>query len=175
MSVRSARNQAERLIEQLAISHLPIDVENIADQLGLSVIYDDLGPDVSGLLVTNTDGAHIFVQAHDHENRQRFTVAHEIAHFILRHQFESGKHVHVDRGNFISQRGPRSSEGIDSKEIEANQFASCLLMPFKFIQQSVSSLTGDGPLLDHHVEQLAEEFQVSEQAMTIRLTTLGLL
>jgi Zn-dependent peptidase ImmA (M78 family) len=81
----------------------------------------------------------------------------------------------VDRGNFISQRGPRASEGLDPKEIEANQFAASLLLPVKLVQRRVKELVGDGPLLDYHVTQLAKEFAVSEQAMTIRLTTLGLL
>lgn len=179
MSVQFARNQAEKLIERLdnPFNGLSVDVEYIAEEVGLKVIYDDLGPgpDISGLLVSNKNGAFIFVQKDDHPHRQRFTIAHEIGHFVLRHQFESGKHVHVDRGNFISQRGPRASEGLDPKEIEANQFAASLLLPVKLVQRRVKELVGDGPLLDYHVTQLAKEFAVSEQAMTIRLTTLGLL
>jgi Zn-dependent peptidase ImmA (M78 family) len=107
--------------------------------------------------------------------RKRFTIAHEIGHHILGHQFEAGSHVHVDRGNFISQRGPRASQGVDPKEIEANQFAASLLMPSVWVRAAAAKIQSHGPLVDRHVEELANEFGVSEQAMTIRLTTLRLL
>jgi Zn-dependent peptidase ImmA (M78 family) len=175
MSVQSARLQAERLIESFGVTSAPIDVQSMADNLGLPVVFDNLGSDVSGLLVSNTDGACIFIQETDPTNRQRFTIAHEIAHHVLGHQFEDGQHVHVDRGNFISQRGERASAGIDPKEIEANQFAAALLMPAPLLKREAATLVKRGPLLDHHVIDLAERFEVSEQAMTIRLTTLGLL
>jgi DNA-directed RNA polymerase subunit beta len=44
----------------------------------------------------------------------------------------------------------------------------------KFVREKVKEL-GGGSLLDQHVSHLAELFEVSEQAMTIRLATLGLL
>jgi Zn-dependent peptidase ImmA (M78 family) len=174
MSVRFARMQAERLIERFRIKKPPVDVKYIARSLGLEITEADLGADVSGLLVTNAESAHIIIQKSNVETRKRFTIGHEIGHFVLRHQFESGEHVHVDRGNYISQRGPQASTGIDPKEIEANQFAACLLMPSKMVREKVAALSS-ASLLDYEVSQLAEEFGVSEQAMTIRLTTLDLL
>ena len=82
--------------------------------------------------------------------------------------------MHVDRGNFISQRGPRSSTGTDVQEIEANQFATSLLMPSRLVSDYVKKL-GVRELLDFQVAGMARAFNVSEQAMTIRLTSLGLL
>jgi IrrE N-terminal-like domain/SIR2-like domain len=96
------------------------------------------------------------------------------AHFHLRHRFEPGEHVHVDRGHHIMPRNSRSSTGVDSKEIEANQFAACLLMPSKLVLKSIKALKAPS-LRDDHVEKLADEFNVSEQAITIRLSTLGFL
>ncbi len=173
MSTRLARMQAERLIERLRIKTPPVDVEHVAQILGLEITEDDLGVGVSGLLVTNAKTAHIFIQESDAETRKRFTIGHEIGHYFLRHQFENGEHVHVDKGNFISQRGPQAATGVDPKEIEANQFAASLLMPSKMVHERVAAL--GTPLLDDEVIQLAKEFKVSEQAMTIRLTTLDLL
>jgi hypothetical protein len=82
--------------------------------------------------------------------------------------------AHVDRGNYISERGPRASVGVDPKEIEANQFAAALLMPSEMVKRKVADI-GGGALLDYHVSRLADEFNVSELAMTIRLTSMGLL
>jgi Zn-dependent peptidase ImmA (M78 family) len=80
----------------------------------------------------------------------------------------------VDKGNFYRSRSSLSSEGVDPKEIEANQFAASLLMPADFVKREVKALQAM-PLLDQHVAQLAKRFGVSEHAMTIRLTRLGYL
>ena len=127
MNIKYARSQAEQLVKRLGITSPPINVEKIAASLNLLITYANLGHEVSGLLISNGIDAHVCIQESDGRNRQRFTIAHEIGHHFLKHQFESGEHVHVDRGNFISQRGPRAADGIDPKEIEANQFAACLL------------------------------------------------
>jgi len=174
MSLRTARYQGEALAEAFGFSKPPINVQQVAKRLGLKVVHAELGEDISGLLISKGDSTVIAVQESDPPNRKRFTIAHEIAHFHLRHQFEPGEHVHVDRGHLITPRNSRSSTGVDLKEIEANQFAACLLMPSKLLLQSIKALKVKS-LCDDHVEKLASEFQVSEQAMTIRLSTLGFL
>jgi Zn-dependent peptidase ImmA (M78 family) len=173
MSSIAARTAADRLIARLSISSAPVDVHKIAKSLGLAVITEDLGSDISALLVTDGKSSLIGVHNGHVTTRQRFSIAHEIGHFVLRHQFEPGEHVHVDRGRYVSERGLRSSAGVDPKEIEANQFAACLLMPAKVIREHIGRL-GKGPLSEDEVRHLAGEFEVSEQAMTIRLSALGL-
>lgn len=174
MSILSARNQAEALIENLRIERAPVDVTAIAKHLGLEVLQIDLDEDISGLLITRPEGSCVAVRKKDHRVRQRFSIGHETGHYWLRHQFEPGEHVHVDRGHLISQRNRRSSTGTDLKEIEANQFSACLLMPSKLLKESVRRLKTER-LYDSHVTRLAQEFDVSEQAMTHRLTALGFL
>ncbi|HXI44297.1 MAG TPA: ImmA/IrrE family metallo-endopeptidase [Bryobacteraceae bacterium] len=172
MSVRSARHHGEALAEACGFAKPPVDVERVARHLGLKIAHAELGEDVSGLLISKGATSVVAVQASDHPNRRRFTIAHEIAHFYLRHQFEPGEHVHVDHGHAITPRNSRSSTGEDLKEIEANQFAACLLMPSKLVEARIKALKTTA-LRDYHVTLLADEFEVSEQAMTIRLSTLG--
>ena len=174
MSIRTARYHGEALAETCGFTGPPIDVEYVARHLRLNVAYAYLGPDVSGLLISRGDVAAIAIQAKDPKNRQRFTIAHEIAHYYLRHQFEPGEHVHVDHGHAITPRNSKSSAGVDLKEIEANQIAACLLMPSKMLQGRIRRVRAP-QLRDSHVTLLASEFGVSEQAMTIRLSTLGYL
>lgn len=174
MSLRAARQQGEALAEALNFRKAPVDVEMVAKRLRLKLVYADLGDEVSGLLISKGNSTVIAVQERDHRNRQRFTIAHEIGHYYLRHQFEPGEHVHVDRGHLITPRNSRSSTGIDPKEIEANQFAACLLMPSKLLSRGIKEFAVES-LCDDHVVKLAERFHVSEQAMTIRLSTLGYL
>jgi Zn-dependent peptidase ImmA (M78 family) len=132
----------------------------------------ELEEDVSGLLITKPDMSCIVVRKDDALARQRFTIAHEIGHFVLRHQFEPGEHVHVDRGYRVSHRDQRSSSGTDLREIEANQFAAALLMPSSIVTENIKAL-GTEELNDEHVTNLARKFRVSEQAITIRLSVLG--
>jgi len=174
MSVRSARYHGEALAAACGFTRPPVDVERVARHLKLKVAHADLGEDVSGLLISKGDSTVIAVQASDAPKRKRFTIAHEIGHFFLRHQFEPGEHVHVDRGHLITPRNSRSSTGEDLKEIEANQFAACLLMPSELLTTRIKAF-GTPSLRDYHVTLLANEFEVSEQAMTIRLSALGLL
>lgn len=170
MKVTSARLKAERLARRHA-SKPPVDVNQIASSLRLRVVYGELGPGVSGLLVSHGNSAQICVQQSDHKHRQRFTIAHEIAHHVLRHPFEAGEHVHVDRGNLVSHRGPRAAAGVDPTEIEANQFAASLLMPSAMVRDAVARC-GGVVHTDRQITELASKFQVSEQAMTIRLISL---
>jgi Zn-dependent peptidase ImmA (M78 family) len=177
MRVYWARNQAEKLVRELIhrreIEPPTIDPIKVAKALDLSVVIDDLGPEVSGLLIRRGKRVVIAVERTDPPSRRNFTVAHEVGHHVLGHQFEAGSHVHVDKGNYISQRGPRSSQGIDAKEVEANQFAAALLMPTWLVQEQARRL--GLPLWDSDVTELADQFKVSEQAMTIRLSALRLL
>lgn len=173
MSIQSARRQAEKLIVSLGIKCPPVKVEDVAKYLGLRVLSMKLEEGISGLLITKPDMACIVIKDDDATVRQRFSIAHEIGHFALGHQFEAGEHVHVDRGYRISHRDQKSSTGTDLKEIEANQFAASLLMPTSLIREGVRKLRAN-ELYDEHVTKLAEQFKVSEQAMTIRLSVLGL-
>ena len=177
MRVHWARSQAERLVQRLIdggeLSAPPVDPLKVARAIGLPVVSDDLGPDVSGLLIRRGEQVLVAVQRADPPNRRNFTVAHEIAHHVLGHQFQPGEHVHVDKGNYISHRGPRSSTGIDPKEVEANQFAAALLMPSALVREAAQRF--GSTLLDSNVSELARLFKVSDQAMTIRLSALGLL
>jgi Zn-dependent peptidase ImmA (M78 family) len=174
MSTYAARTAAEKLLQKLGISAAPIDVHSIAKELGIRVILEDLGAEVSGLLATRGQSSVIGVHRRHVSTRQRFTIAHELGHYVMGHQFQHGEHVHVDEGRVISERNARTSAGVDPKEVEANQFAAALLMPSKLVRMHAGRF-GKGPLLEEEIAQLAAEFQVSEQAMTIRLGTLSLL
>jgi Zn-dependent peptidase ImmA (M78 family) len=174
MSLLRVRKKAEALLERLEMLSAPIDVHRVARELGLRVMTANLGAGVAGLLVQRPGSPTVIcVHESDPATRQRFTIAHEIGHCHLAHERAGDAEIHVDRG-IIAQRTARSSEGaVDLNEVEANQFAAALLMPAELIRTRATELS-QGPLLDVHVTELAAEFQVSEQAMAIRLVTLDL-
>ena len=110
----------------------------------------------------------IGVNASHHPNRQRFTIGHEIGHFVL-HQYDQ---VHVDKF-VLKLRNDDSSTGEKAEEIEANGFAAELLIPWNFIEQDLFRFAVKSLLDDRGMAQLAKLYQVSVQAMTNRLVTLG--
>ena len=114
------------------------------------------------------DGVGIIgVNALHHPNRQRFSAAHELGHHEL-HAQEIGKAVHVDKEFRVLLRDDVSSQGIDPLEIEANAFASELLMPREFL---MSALDAGGLDIedDAGIEALARKFRVSASTMRYRL------
>ena len=178
-NVQLARAAAEKLVERLGVTAPPVEVKEIASALDLRIVLDDLGSDVSGLLVARNQTACIAVKRTDPAVRQRFTIAHEIGHFVLGHHLHKDRFVHADQHHQVVYRSQSASEGLDPLEIQANQFAASLLMPAKLVREQIAGIRRQqqdpAPLQENDVSRLAREFRVSEQAMTIRLTTLGLL
>lgn len=143
----------------------PVDVQAIVSGLGLTLQEQPLEDTVSGMLLIRGDYAMIGVNQSHHRNRKRFTIAHELGHYIL-HREQSD--VFVDA--FL--RSENSAQGVDPQEIEANTFAAELLMPKRLVVREVAS-SSFNVLDEDAITWLASKFGVSTSAMTIRLTKLG--
>lgn len=169
MTVRyaAAKKLARNLLAKGDVSAAPVPVEKLAAlanaEIRFRAMADELG---SGSVQWQPDGrAIIGVNASHSQSRQRFTIAHELGHLSLHGDAE----YHFDQK--ILYRNDVSSRATDEAEIEANQFAAELLMPEPLLSKDVDGLELD----DVEIEQLARKYQVSVQAMTIRLTVLGYL
>jgi Zn-dependent peptidase ImmA (M78 family) len=127
--------------------------------------------DVSGMLYRDAHKTIIGVNESDHENRQRFTIAHELGHLHL-HPVDR---LHLDRNFRVAFRDSRSSTGADVREVEANEFAAELLMPAEMLRKDLEGRAIDIEDDSKLIEGLARTYQVSVQAMTYRLTNLGLI
>lgn len=172
---RKIRFLAKDLLEQAKVSSPPVPIAEIARLHGLTLRLSE-SPDssISGFLFLGGEKPVIGVNASHHENRQRFTIAHELAHFLL-HGF-SPQELYVDHSFQVLLRDDRSSEGTDEKEREANLFASEILMPVDFLREDLQdSKQMDIEHDDVFLRELASRYQVSRQAMVYRLTNLGYL
>jgi Zn-dependent peptidase ImmA (M78 family) len=170
----SVETSAANILAALGCNSAPIPVERVARELGLEVQRANLGDDISGLLVIKDGHGLIGVGATQSLGRQRFTIAHEIAHFVLHKDMMP---VFIDRQflrpYFAAFRDLNSSTGEDALEREANGFAASLLMPADVVRRAVREL-GQDVTDDAAIEELAEQFQVSRQAMTFRLANLSI-
>lgn len=170
MIPRHIEEKATSVLLRANCTAAPVDVVAISKALNIKLEEFDLEDEISGLFVVKQGKAHIGYNKHHADVRQRFTVAHEIGHFIL-HSKETV--LFVDREEEkILYRNMASSSGEYQKEREANAFAAALLMPKNLLIKEIQGLKLKGALL---VPSLTKKFKVSEEAMTIRLTNLGLI
>ncbi|HMK91417.1 MAG TPA: ImmA/IrrE family metallo-endopeptidase [Thermoleophilia bacterium] len=152
------RRTAEQLLKAAGVTRPPVPLRAVVSFLNLSLVEKACDPFCSeAALVPLGDGHAIELRGRGrtNERRLRFTIAHEIGHFML-HQ-----------GRAVNERAGARSEGTARYEREADQFAAELLMPEHLVRQAALEVGADPRLL-------ADRFDVSVQAMSVRLRRLGL-
>ena len=135
-----------------------VNIEDVVNSFeDIQVVYESMDANQSGSL-SNIDGKWIVCINKNHNNkRQRFTLAHELGHYIL-HKEKSVE--------FVDTTFFRSDE-MDSIEYHANEFAARLLMP----ENTVRNLIEEERI--KNIGVLAEQFGVSSAAMKYRVLSLG--
>lgn len=142
------------------LDRVPVDLDRMAAALGASVTYDrNMSPRVSGHIRKSGQGYEIAVNAADAAPRQRFTLAHEIAHLLLHRE-------RLDQAGIEDDRMYRSAMS-DGVERQANFLAAQLLMPENLLRFACDAGVTD-------ISRMARTFKVSDAAMRIRLSELGL-
>lgn len=134
---------------------IPIDPIKLAQAAGTMVIPDPQLP-TSGEFSYEGNIPVIHYKNTESNLRQRFTIAHELGHFILGHG-----------GAYRDNPVDFSIVNHDPLEIAANRFAAELLMPedvlrFLIVNKEISDIA-----------RLANDLQVSQIAMKYRLKILG--
>lgn len=168
MSSQKAKRAAQNILRETNYT-IPVDIRRIIKHYGIEIIEQPMEDNVSGMMVVKDKRAMIGVNQAHHPNRQRFSLAHELGHYVLHRETQS---VFVDSST-IFFRDERAADGTDRFEIEANTFAAELLMPEPDLRTAVRK-----PLDafdERAVSKLAVYFEVSVQALTIRLTRLKLI
>ncbi|MDY0204822.1 MAG: ImmA/IrrE family metallo-endopeptidase [Desulfovibrio desulfuricans] len=132
---------------------LPVNPVEIAEKLGLKVYMSDELGRLGGYY--DQQEKEITINENDALSRQRFSVAHEIGHCVLGH----GSSPRDNQAAYNQQN-------YSKKEFQANIFAAELLMPKDAMQVMVE-------IRGMKLATLCETFGVSEEAMTIRLRSLG--
>ncbi|TMC47608.1 MAG: ImmA/IrrE family metallo-endopeptidase [Chloroflexi bacterium] len=174
MTSRNPESAARELLSQLHIVTPPVPVETIPQRLGARITYTEFEGTVSGMLFRDESRGQVIIGVNHHhaKTRQRFTLAHEIAHLLL----HRGKPVIVDRLVKVNLRNRESSMATNTQEIEANRFAAEFLMPRMMVNEQVEKLLTSDPDLAENVlvVHLARTFGVSSEAMSYRLINLGI-
>jgi len=154
--------EAEKILTALNIKETPIQVEEIASRLSLKISREP-SDDFSGLLIRKDGRALIGVNSNEAPVRQRFTIAHEIGHFVL----------HPRKDAFVDYRDNKKEIMRTPAERHANMFAAALLMPRNLLEKDFKNICKNG-FTEEELEKLAEKYQVSDEAMKFRLMNLNL-
>lgn len=139
----------------------PVRVAALANELGLRVVKSAMPVNLSGSIEPDPENPSSYlirVNRFDSDERQRFTIAHEIAHFLL--------HERLIRGGIVDSILYRSNLS-SVYETEANKLAADILMPYSSVNAALAEV--GNVRSDENARRLAQKFKVSLSAMKIRI------
>lgn len=156
-TLKNLRGEFRTILENRQSAN-PVDVEGIAEDLYIPIEDVEIKGDQHGELCRQSDGRFIIridqeLSNSSSQNRRRFTIAHEIAHYML--------HGHRLKERECIERGLKDGWE-DYRESEANRLAADILMPHNLME----TLINEGV---NTIKGIANALEVSEQSLKIRL------
>lgn len=173
-----------------------VDVERLCSILELNLSYSErVLQDAEGNIIlgsANFNSRSIEINQHGNRNRERFTVAHEIGHFLLRHDKYLRSDTIVEQ-DLYDESGTTDIFNYERLEHQANLFASFLLLPedqfrksvdyerknFETYGRSFGYIFVDDQRCNYipynqMLAELSDQFGASKQVVEIRLKRAGL-
>ena len=146
----------DKSVVQKYLGEIPVKLGGIAKELGIVVKRSPTIPrNISGKITKLPTGYEIKINKYESLARQRFTLAHELAHFLL-HRSE------IDRLGEIADNVLYRSGASETIEYEANRLAAQIIIPEEAINECQQAI-------GKNVDQLAKEFGVSKTVMEVRM------
>jgi len=166
-------------IETILLKHkVPVSIEEQIRSEGiiLNKSYLDFEKGICGELKKENGKFIINISWADHYYRKRFTMAHELGHFVL-HKDLIGDGV--DDNKEYKKLYRAKNKITNSQEAEANDYAAKVLMPEEAIialaklTEIIKLVKGEIDIDLLWLDYLSKKFQVSKEAFTIRLAKLS--
>ena len=147
----SAIRKARQFIRNAGDNSVPVDVERLAaaTKAKIKLVYD-LAEDESGQMTLFRNKHVIIVNGNHREERQRFTVLHEIAHIVL--GLPSQHHGGKLKSDAFMRYGQRPEE-----EVFCDIFAAECLLPYDLFARQVA----DTDISLDAVKSFAKEYKAS--------------
>jgi Zn-dependent peptidase ImmA (M78 family) len=155
---------ADAVLDQLGDITLPIPVRDIARAVGIVDIREEPLTGLEGCLVTTPEkfDGEILVNNDRPESRIRFTIGHELGHFLNPLHAPDSAIGFQCSGSDLRMDSKRANNRRSRIEAEANQFASDLLLPVRLLKKSINS-KADADLA--HILEISKEYGVSREAV----------
>ena len=142
------------------LSEIPVKLGEIAKRLGIRVFLSTLPRGISCQVVREGNQFVIRINRHEAKDRQRFGLAHQLAHVLLH------KKLVIEDGGWSENILFRSGRPLDI-EYEANRLAFDLVLPSARLSEATSEVSG--PMTGEIIKDLASRFRVSPTVMEIKL------
>lgn len=143
------RDKVRTILNRLKVENAPVPIDDVVKLFSIPVVnYSHFPESVSGTFIKDEDFQVIGINDKMANTRKRYTIAHELGHYFLGHDHQRSIHENFDEPT--------------DKEREANKFAAELLMPIDFLKKDVEKIGITVP-------DLSKKYEVSDQAMSIRL------
>lgn len=151
-SIGRARELARKLLKDSGCKSVPVLLKSVIsylkDKSGLECEPLELSDTISGFLIEDETISAIGYNSGHHVHRQRFSIAHEIGHFMLSHNNQRKNDIEREKSNPVHEK-------------EANAFAAELLMPLEFLKKDLKGSVD--------LDILANRYWVSKDAMSWRI------
>ncbi|MBE5806404.1 MAG: ImmA/IrrE family metallo-endopeptidase [Clostridiales bacterium] len=174
--------ELEELASQILFNNdmykIPVNLLKIAKNCGITVYdtdFEKLGnKNVSGAIRYVDNNFSILLNKNEPEERKRFTLAHELGHFFLDNNILKSSKIHIDTlyracgdSSYIAKKTDEQCQIQLTPEHEIDYFAGALLMNKMMLRKIFE--------IEQSTKKLAQIFNVSHSAMTVRLDKLGLI
>ena len=159
---------AREILAQIGNPYQATPLEQIAYALGIENIYSRADVSIEGALITPEGKAYgdILVSTAKNERRTRFTLAHELGHYVhpMHHGDQHGSFFCKSKDMNLSQNNVNSVR--DNIEAQANMFAAELIMPSIHLRKQYLEID---QLTTESIIQLSDDFLVSHEATFRRI------
>lgn len=164
---KKAEDAALTILKENFITSAPVPIEELIEFHGLGLILSDFSDgEISGVI--DLKKRYLYINSLDSPPRRRFTIAHELGHWVL-HQPE----LSTNQELAVLYRRPIGREENDRIEQEANCFAANLLVPEGLLRDVIHSKKSES-FEGSRNAYLAKIFNVSESVIGYRIKFLGI-
>lgn len=162
---------AKAVLKQIPELTIPVPIEDIAFALDITDIKELRTEGFEGGLVALSGKAEgvILVNRRSRPKRQRFTIGHELGHFVnMWHEPTAGQQFLCTSTDMLRSDAWSTDRAV-RMEVEANTFAAELLMPRKQFRKHIRTRAGADL---EHVLWLSEKYRTSKEATARRYVAL---
>lgn len=150
---------------------IPVPIEEIALSLEIEEVKPILTNSFEGMLVIAEDRGFIFFNEASHIKRQRFTIGHELGHWLIPSHKKSGKaEFSCSKKQTELASISKNSTLADKIEVEANRFSSEMLMPEKEFKRDVRAF--NQPDITY-LQYLSDLYNISLSSICLRYVKLS--
>ncbi|WP_158588501.1 ImmA/IrrE family metallo-endopeptidase [Henriciella mobilis] len=145
------------------LQEAPVKISRICNALSIKVVAAPLPARISGEIRYNPEDESFKIKVNRYEssNRQRFSAAHELAHYLLH------RDLIIKEGSIVDNVLFRSNVS-NMVEAQANRLAADLLMPIHLLREYINAHEANQND-DTFIVEMAQDFGVSEMALRFRL------